>query len=80
MVTTLCGFYTHGDYIAQCNKLAFTLGRRQELIPPDCAECGFVCKAHPPIHIKGYVSVDVTQQPGAKTSKPVELSFACAIN
>jgi hypothetical protein len=28
------------------------LGRRQEIIPPDCAGFGLVYKAHPPVHIR----------------------------
>ena len=39
----------------------------------DCAVFWFVCKAHPPVHIGGYVPVDATQQTGQRTSQVVYL-------
>ena len=41
----------------------------------DCAVFWFVCKAHPPVHIGGYVLVDATQQTDQRTSQMVDLFF-----
>jgi hypothetical protein len=68
-----------GQGVPRLWSYVFGLGRRQEIIPPDCAGFGFVCKAQPPVHITGYGPVDVTPQTGAKTSKVVALFLACAI-
>ena len=44
-----------------------------------CAGFWFVRKAHPPVHISGYVLVDATQQTGQRTSQMVYLFFAEAL-
>ena len=48
-------------------------------IAPDCVGFWFVCKAHPPVHISGYVLVDTTQQTDQRTSQMVYLFFAEAL-
>jgi hypothetical protein len=58
-------------------SLICPLGRRQKTLPSDGMGFGFVCKAHPPVHIE-MNKVDVTPQSGPKTSKMVELCFASA--
>jgi len=36
-------------------------GPRQQIITQDCAGFWLVYKAHPPVHIGGYVPLDATQ-------------------
>ena len=45
-----------------------------------CAGFWFICKAHPPVHIGGYVLVDATQQTDQRTSWMVYLFFAEALS
>ena len=54
-------------------------GSRKKINAPDCAGFWFVCKAHPPVHISGYVLVDATQQTDQRTSQMVYLFFAEAL-
>ena len=56
------------------------LGSRKKINAPDCAVFWFVCKAHPPVHISGYVLVDATQQTDQRTSQMVYLFFAEALS
>jgi len=51
-------------------------GPRQKINAPDCAVFWFVCKAHPPVHIGGYVVAGATQQTDQRTSQMVYLFFA----
>ena len=43
------------------DELFATLGSRQKINGQDGAVFWFVYKAHPPVHISGYVLVDATQ-------------------
>jgi len=63
----------------QTRGLAYFLGSRKKINAPDCAGFWFVCKAHPPMHISGYVLVDATQQTDQRTSQMVYLFFAEAL-
>ena len=64
-------------------KLSFPQKREvrvsEKINAPDCAGFWFVCKAHPPVHINGYVLVDATQQTDQRTSQMVYLFFAEAL-
>jgi hypothetical protein len=56
------------------------LGSRKKINVPDSAEFWFVCKAHPPVHIGGYVLVDATPQTDQRASQMVHLFFSEALN
>ena len=48
-------------YAANKSVETLILGSRKKINTPDCAVFWFVCKAHPPVHICGYVLMDATQ-------------------
>ena len=56
------------------------LESRKKINAQDCAVFWVVCKAHPPVHISGYVLVDTTQQTEQRTSQMVYLFFAEALD